>query len=260
MDDWQDAAFNHRRIPHGRSKKGGKAAGRKGAGAFDPKQAFGSYELKGSALETLLFKAEDKNAILEIHGLTEPPGGLVGSLVIGDKVKAAVLLAGSRKLLSAIVENAEAAEVDEASGEETGEAQTGSEEDDTEAETELEANDRKANERVMAFEKNSFRSPKFWLQWQGDVTAEEGEDVRERNQGYVVFSGNNCKDFQGTLSCKSLGWKDASVRGRKITTRARPAPYDWSEFASEYLSNEDEELDASVASQGYQEASGYELP
>ncbi|KAK5138107.1 hypothetical protein LTR08_004802 [Meristemomyces frigidus] len=232
MDDWQDEVFNHRRIPHGRSKKSGKAAGRKGAGTFDPKQALGSYELSGTVVATLLAEAEETNAVFEIHELTETPGGMIGSLVVGKKLKAAVLLAGSRKLLSTIVGEAESIDSDEEDSdveEDDVEAEGEEDEDEGEPETELQAQDRKANERAQAFEKNSFRNPKFWLQWQGDVAGSDAEPVRERNQGYVVFSGNDCKDLKGTLSCKTLNWEDAAVQGRKTTSRPRPAFLGWND-------------------------------
>lgn len=236
MEDWEDAAFNHRRLPHGRSKKGGKASGRKGAGTFDPRQALGVYELSSNAVDRLLATANDDKGFLEVHELTDTPGGLVGTIVIGDKMKAVVLLAGSRKVLSAVVEEAEAAGAEHASGEdddEDSQTEPDNEDDGDDAGTALEEQDRKHNERIQAFEKNSFRSPKFWLQWQGDATSEDGSAVRERNQGYLVFSGNDCRDFQGTLSCRSFRWKDVSMHGRKTTSKARSAPYEWSQFAIE---------------------------
>ncbi|KAK4544022.1 hypothetical protein LTR36_004520 [Oleoguttula mirabilis] len=249
MDDWQDAAFNHRRIPHGRSKKRGKAAGKTGAGVFNPKTALGLYELSGTAINTLLAETDDKKACFEIHELTETPGGFIGSLLIGNRMKAAMILAGSRKLLAAIVADENSVDEDETSSVEADDPQTHAdhdedetssvegedlptqtEHDDTEAETELEARDRKDNERVAAFGKNSFRAPKFWLHWQGDVTTKDGEEVRERNQGYVSFAGNECSEFQSTMSCKALGWKDASMHGRRVTGRARRAPFASSDF------------------------------
>jgi len=240
MDDWQEAAFNNRRIPHGRSKKGGKAGSRKGAGTFDPKQALGTYELSGNAVERLLSDTAGQKATFDIHEVTETPGGLTGSLVIRDKLRAALLLAGSRKMLSRLVEEAEEEAVEAAesegaspSGRDDGneDSQDGSDNDDVGSVEE--ARDRRANERIQAFEKNSFRSPKFWLQWQGDISVStdgnNSEEVCERNQGYIIFSGNDCKDFQGTLSCKEYGWKDVAIRGRKVTSKAsRPPPFLWS--------------------------------
>merc|ERR1712070_1318618 len=90
-DDWQDTALNSKHIPHGRGKKSSRGKRKsKGGDVFNPNSALGSYELSGSALERLGGKL-----ILEIHELTDTPGGIFGSMVLPDRFKAAVLLAGN---------------------------------------------------------------------------------------------------------------------------------------------------------------------
>lgn len=242
-DDWQATAFNNKRIPHGRSKKGGKASGRKGAASFDPQNAMGSYELSGKAIDTFGGKL-----ILEIHELSETPGGLVASMVLDGRFKAAVLIAGSKGQLKRVIEEAEEAAEDEgddeASGSE-GEHSQDEDEDDTDSDSEpdIQRQDRLHNERIEAFAKNSFRNPKFFLQWQGEVTLAPGQVKWERSRGYVVFSGNDCKDFEGTLSCRTIGWKDVAVKGRKITSKARAPPFGWVDLSGEEDEYEDEDED-----------------
>lgn len=250
-EDWEDLALNHRRLPHGRTKKGGNASGRNGAGSFNPNSSFGVYELYGTAISRLTLESE--KAIFEIHEFTDTDGGLSASLVLGEKLEAAVLLAGSRKLLANLVAEADAdedgdAEDDDADAEDGSDAASESEEeagddedDEVDLPNSLDAKDRARNARTQAFEKNSFRSPKFWLQWQGDTVKSDDEKVRERNVGYIVFSGGDCKSFQGTLSSRSLGWKDAAISGRKVTSKARPPPVKWQDYNRDEDEDKDEE-------------------
>lgn len=112
----------------------------------------------------------------------------------------------------------------------------------------------KRRNRIATFEKNSFRQPKFWLRWQA-VTAEahddgkdeeeekgsgsraknttnskarEKEKQKERSKaaealhgsGYIVFSGNDCRRFQGTMTCGQLEWNNVKMTGWK----AKPQP------------------------------------
>jgi hypothetical protein len=69
---------------------------------------------------------------------------------------------------------------------------------------------------------NSFRYPKFWLQWNGvmmaNATREEPES-RESGLGYVVFAQNDCRKFKATFNCGLLGWKDVAISGRKTAGR-----------------------------------------
>jgi hypothetical protein len=279
-DDWQDLALNHRRIPHGRSKKGGKASGRHGAGVFYPKQALGSYDVYtyftpaneyiGKITER--FRDEFVRARFEIHEFTDQPGGFVGSLVGGNgRFRAAIFLAGSRKLLSSIVRDADEdvndAEDDVNGGKDARSHGAQSEDEGADADAnevdseddevgevegrEITASDRFVNDRIQAFAKNSFRQPKFWLQWQGEIewkdesgsndtdakhqtvegVAKTANAVRERNMGYIIFQDNKCDVFNGTMSCATLGWKDMEISGRKRISSATPPLFVWNDFA-----------------------------
>ncbi|KAI7229876.1 hypothetical protein KC330_g7248 [Hortaea werneckii] len=244
-DDWQDTALNSKHIPHGRGKKSSRGKGKsKGEDVFNPNSALGSYELSGSALEHLGAKL-----ILEIHELTDTPGGIFGSMVLPDRFKAAVLLAGSRKQLSNVMDDVEAAGEEPDSSEDESEDEpedTGDEDDeDADSELELEKQDRLHNERVEAFQKNSFRNPKFFLAWQGEVTLAPGQVKVEKNRGYVVFSGNDCRNFEGTLSCSSIGWKDVAMKGRKTTSKARAPPFSWLDFLEDGQDGSEEDEGAS---------------
>lgn len=81
--------------------------------------------------------------------------------------------------------------------------------------------------RTSTFEKNSFRHPKFWFRWQGQLSDEAsaaadmgdgGCDVH--GSGYIVFSGNDCKRFQGTMTSEQLAWNNVKMSGWK----AKPQP------------------------------------
>lgn len=81
--------------------------------------------------------------------------------------------------------------------------------------------------RTSTFEKNSFRHPKFWFRWQGQLSDEasaaaelgdHGCDVH--GSGYIVFSGNDCKRFSGTMTSEQLAWNNVKMSGFK----AKPQP------------------------------------
>lgn len=54
------------------------------------------------------------------------------------------------------------------------------------------------------------------MKWQGRLLNEAAEDEVVTDDGYIVFSGNACEKFHGTLSCEGLGWKNVKVTGWKI--------------------------------------------
>lgn len=81
--------------------------------------------------------------------------------------------------------------------------------------------------RTSTFEKNSFRHPKFWFRWQGQLSDEasaaadlgdNGCDVH--GSGYIVFSGNDCKRFSGTITSEQLAWNNVKMSGFK--TKPQP--------------------------------------
>lgn len=65
------------------------------------------------------------------------------------------------------------------------------------------------------FEKNSFRTPKFWFQWTGQVRPSTIAPSFHTGRGYLVFSGKNCKIVKGTITADCLQWNDVPLSGRK---------------------------------------------
>lgn len=118
-------------------------------------------------------------------------------------------------------------------GEEDGEGSDDDGGDDDEDEDELQSisssvdSEERQRRRTSTFEKNSFRHPKFWFRWQGQISDEAsaaadlgdgGCDVH--GSGYIVFSGNDCKRFQGTMTSEQLAWNNIKMSGWK----AKPQP------------------------------------
>ncbi|POS68802.1 catalase [Diaporthe helianthi] len=90
-----------------------------------------------------------------------------------------------------------------------------------------EGEDERQRRRTSTFEKNSFRHPKFWFRWKGRLSdeasaaanlADDGCDVH--GSGYIVFSGNDCKRFSGTITSEKLAWNNVKMSGFK----AKPQP------------------------------------
>lgn len=109
----------------------------------------------------------------------------------------------------------------------------GSDDDDDDDADELQSisssvdSEERQRRRTSTFEKNSFRHPKFWFRWQGQLSDEASEaadlgsgggDVH--GSGYIVFSGNDCKRFQGTITSEQLAWNNVKMSGWK----AKPQP------------------------------------
>jgi hypothetical protein len=214
-DDWQDAAFSSRHMHNNRGNKSKRST-------FDVRKTFGSYEVKCPAWQKLENISSDRSASLELYRLTENGEGVVGQLQMPSAFDAAVVLAASRESLRRTIETVE----DE-------ESQDDEEDDDEEEE------DDESQSRFETFEKNSFRSPKFWFKWSGTLPAKppsspklsrkasEGDDV-ETGLGYIVFAGNDCRKFKGTLNCEAYGWKDVAITGHKIAARSESdVPVAW---------------------------------
>lgn len=254
MDNWQDAALTNRHL-HNRVGKQGRGKGGKSNGAFDVHKTFGTYEVKCPAAGKIGMKNGGQNAEvgrLEIYNLNEHGNALVGEVVLPDVLRGTVILAGSRKGMKVAVRAFEEDEEEEGETEEQDKVEGNGDEgdrDDMEDDEQSEEEDDHENQRHRQFEKNSFRSPKFWLKWQGEILSEasstqnlpeknegENEESTDRipgsvaaetrsalvtDSGYVVFSGNTCDKFQGTLSCESLGWNNVKVSGWKL--KSQPA-------------------------------------
>lgn len=216
MDDsWQDAAFSSRHM-HNRKQRGSKSK------CFDVRKTFGSYSVKCASWQRIDDVSADASASLELYRLTENGEGVVGQLALPGALRAAVVLAGSRESLRRTVDEMEGDEGED-------------EDDEEENESEEDLPESPMQTRFDTFEKNSFRSPKFWLRWSGTPTtqdeskgAKSSQDDVDTGLGYVVFSGNDCQKFKGTLNCVALSWKDVALTGHKISGRSESdVPVAW---------------------------------
>lgn len=224
MDDWQDAAFSSRHM-HNRVGGGNKS---KRTNPFDVRKTFASYSVKCAAWQKALGDGHsDNSASLELYRLTENGEGVVGELFLPGVLNAAVILAASRESLRRTVSDLETTEEEESS--------EANDDDDDDEEEEEEEEDGSGRNRFETFEKNSFRSPKFWIRWSG-VPSTEGQNgpksagTPQSELGYIVFTGNDCRKFKGTLNCTSLKWKDIALTGHKISSRTESdVPVTWSQ-------------------------------
>ncbi|KAF7186398.1 hypothetical protein HII31_12255 [Pseudocercospora fuligena] len=250
-DDPVDTALQSRRIPHGRSRKfkGGKGkANRSGNGSmFNPLQALGRYEVQlgsGSKRNAISQPSQqDHQSWLEIHELTPEDNGFLGTFEFSGKMKGMLVIAGNRKVLRYILEDLEEESDAEDDQNEDPEPDDGSnddgedeyEDDPQEEQSAMEAEDERINRRARAFEKNTFRNPKFWIRWKGNVQAPVAEDGQQgsavdSDTGYLVFSGNDCDKFEGTISSTALGWDNLKLQGWKIHSKASRCPVQWKDF------------------------------
>ncbi|KAI1878510.1 uncharacterized protein JN550_000692 [Neoarthrinium moseri] len=241
MEDWQEAAFSSRHM-HNRVGRSSAKGGKRGHhdGSFDVRRSFGSYECKCTAWEK--FKSgKDQYPIFELFRLTENGQGIIGTLLMPDLLQATVVLAGSRKTLEQTIS---ALEDNDASGVSKNHLARSSQTceghalefdglDQRSVSAEESGNLDPEEARLKAFEKNSFRAPKFWFQWSGLPLSPPWVDNEspkrwETNMGYLVFSGNDCRKFQGTINCSALGWKDVALKGHKTVSKPeRDIPVAW---------------------------------
>lgn len=235
MDDsWQETAFTSRHM-HNRQPRNTNSKSSSGSGSgkskcnntFDVRKTFGSYTIKCPAWHKLYTSkdgvASGQEAGLELYRLTECGTGVVGEMALPGVMRAAVVLAASRKSLQVILDRLEAVDSkDEDEGKENDgneEQESDNEESDEEEE---ESEDEPSPDRFETFEKNSFREPKFWLRWNGvlESMAAAGEEKAESGLGYIIFPSNDCRKFKGTLNCATLEWKDVAFSGHKIAPRS----------------------------------------
>lgn len=225
MDDWQEAAFSSRHMHNRGSGNGAKHGGK--SSSFNVRKTFGSYECKCAAWQKMNSAAAvadgETAARLEIYRLTANGQGVVGQISLPGVLRASLILAASRKSLQGIMDGLEVC--DEQQG--TDEGEDGDDNDDDGAESNREEREVK---HLNTFEKNSFRSPKFWFRWSGVPVLEDKAATVESGLGYVVFSGNECRKFKGTISCELLGWRDVALAGYKIASRSdSDVPVTWEE-------------------------------
>jgi hypothetical protein len=219
-DDWQDAAFSSRHMHNNRG--GGKSK----RSNFDVRKTFGSYELKCPAFLKLEDVSPEQSASLELYRMTENGEGVVGEIALPGALNAAVVLAASRESLRRTIEDMEEDDNDE---------------EENEDDEEDHDSDAASPNRFETFEKNSFRSPKFWFKWSGapvcksstPTSPKAGKKSKENAEvqtglGYIVFSGNDCRKFKGTINCETFGWKDVAITGHKIAARSESdVPVAW---------------------------------
>ncbi|UPX20164.1 uncharacterized protein EKO05_0010405 [Ascochyta rabiei] len=282
MDDWQDHALSTRHM-HNRNSRRASGKGRKGA-AFDVRKTFGEYQVKCASWERALGELEDAErgeeaAGLELLRLTDDGQGVLGELVLPGVLRAAVVLAASRRILQFLTTqlSGEGPEEEEEDDDDDDHEATNDHEADEEDSDERDAHDDDDDEhqdqppRFATFEKNSFRSPKFWLAWNGTLpprstaaspppsptharkphfptasdsppptptlsrtgssfpppkplrsssSSSSSAPTQADGLGYVVFTGNECRKFKGTLSCRELGWRDVAFSGLKSVSRS----------------------------------------
>ncbi|KAJ3528562.1 hypothetical protein NM208_g10148 [Fusarium decemcellulare] len=235
--DWESEFLTTRHVHNRKTRHGLGSSG--ASNAFDVRKTFGSYDLKCPVAETYRRQnkpeeIQDKSSRrqkraplgprLEIYRLTDNEDGLLGELIIPGILQATATMAGSRKQLRELIEGRRQDE-GELREDIPGEPLTTEELGDEEATSSTRYQEKQRN-RFQKFEKNSFRQPKFWLHWHGSVLApssaldecqstDSPENGDQSGMGYLVFSGNKCRDFKGTMSCELLGWKDIKLEGRK---------------------------------------------
>lgn len=181
-------------------------------------------------------KKDSVRAEMEIKRLTDDGNGLLGELVLPGLLEAGLVLAATKKGLENFEAETQAngneiSDMEqpfktvskiETSDEGSFQCESGSESEeeyeDPETSTLSEDTER---ERFEKFEKNSFRQPKFWLWWRGrvrDTVLVDDDDswTLQSGVGYVVFAGNSCKRFEGTLSCERYDWEDVTFYGYKF--------------------------------------------
>lgn len=201
------------------------------------------------------------DAKFEIHGEVEGEGnegGLMCTFDLGGMIHGIAVLAGSRRLLGRIVRELDGEEEDiteDLEAESVASTIYDSETDEQHQENGIEEADERERKRIAAFEKNSFRVPKFWMRWKGFISADaspstgatttSGENsdhqlrrtksgrMVEVNTAYIVFSGNDCARFNGTFSCQALGWKNVKISGLKVVNKTRDCPMEWSEVGAD---------------------------
>jgi len=255
---WEEVQATHRNFP----VKGGR-----GKRAFAAANLVGSYTVKCKTIEQASSgNGDDKpsdDLNLEIHGTTEDGLGMIGSFDFGV-LYGMMLITGSRKGLEKAVRIADGEEADD--DDEHHEDEHEHHDDDEEVEEHVEetnGNDhggddgeaeqaprrptpsrvstsskhsRRASrhDATHAFEKNTFRTPKFWFRWRG-MKRRSGKDdelvvdVAGKNIGFLEFHGGACKEFSGTFTSELLG-ENVSMLGWKTMMRPSVCPFGWSDF------------------------------
>lgn len=196
------------------------------------------------------------DVVLEIYCLTDGEEGILGLFKCPDVLEATAVFAGSRKTLSKItshlgrddsegtssssprrngtITDADHSGDQDDEDDEDDEDERVSSEEDVGSAIPSASREHRQRKRIATFEKNSFRQPKFWFRWQGVVVHGGGheETTRAHGSGYVVFSSNDCKRFQGTMTSEDLGWNNVKMNGFKTKPQPeRDFEFRWSREA-----------------------------
>ena len=221
MSDWEETAFSNRHVHNRRGRNPqGKASKR---AVFDVRRTFGSYEVKCSTAAKLM--KEGETARLEVYCLNEDQNAMYAEITFPGLLHAVVLLAGSRKVMNNVISGLVSASEESGQGQRDTQANETVHDSDNEDRHEDESMSEDQEEhRAREFEKNSFRSPKFWMKWQGELLKGSNSDQPvgklETDNGYLVFNGNACEKFDGTISCAALKWDNVKIKGFKVSTKS----------------------------------------
>lgn len=228
MADWEDTILSNRHV-HNQVGRHGRANGKSGS-TFDVRRAFGTYEVKCPAAAKLAASeaANVPPAKLEIYTMNDSGNALIAELILPHVLHATVLLAASQKTMTTVVRGLEAdteRQIEEVEPERSGFPRSSDLADSGEGDDEpnMQPDEDPVERRVREFEKNSFRSPKFWLRWQGQLLQSSTDHLAVdlvTNSGYVIFSGNDCGKFQGTFNCEQLDWDNVKISGWKTASRS----------------------------------------
>lgn len=130
-------------------------------------------------------------------------------------------MGGSRKSLAVVIAKLES-QISSTAGETEGVGKD-EDEDDSEGETNSDQEVETTHDELRpTFEKNSFRNPKFWLRFKSPTNP---SDI---GTGYLVFSGNDCRRFKGTLSSELREWDNIAISGWKaVGMSERDISFQW---------------------------------
>ncbi|KAF1972069.1 hypothetical protein BU23DRAFT_590215 [Bimuria novae-zelandiae CBS 107.79] len=193
-EDWQSAAFNSRHM-HNRVHQDKKSRRNR---PFDVHKTLGSYKCKCVTwARSHAHRATGQEVTMELYRLTLNGEAIIGEICFPGMLKAAIVLAASRTSLDNTVRELVAhTETEDSAGDNNGNDEEEGEEDEEDEELEEETT------RFDTFEKNSLRAPRFWLRWN---VALEGFEFATADSGYLVFSGDECRKFKGTITCSEKG-------------------------------------------------------
>lgn len=220
--DWHETILTQKRIPHRLSKSHSKAS----SSTFDVRKLFGRHQITCSAAKPPSAPSKKKKkkdeANLEVYRLSDDGQGVLGELHLPGVLTCEVVMGGSRKSLAGVIAKLESqtpSAPGETAGQGKGDEDADGSEDEAESDQEVETTH---DEPRPTFEKNSFRNPKFWLRFKSPT------NPGDIGTGYLVFSGNDCRRFKGTLSSELREWDNVAISGWKaVGMSERDVLFQW---------------------------------